>query len=479
MRARVIMVLVAVTCCQPSVPKTPPAPKSEDLQWVYPGNGAVVGGAGILLMVRGTGLESPQVSFEIAPDGKSFNPVILPSAADLGPDLFAARFDGTLLASGPLSIRAVGGDARTQTMGLIIDQPPRPQCQFEGTESGVQFDCSASTDPDGKIVAYHWYFGDGQDTKTETGRVVHLYAQPGSYHPIIELTDDKGLITLDDDENLVLRQDRKTETVKDPTCGCAAMIIHTTNKSKKLRDPRRYDPDRKEYDFAPLGPDNDFGTFNFEVEAMFTANTTAESKCKEGQTAKSTLNVSNGREERTYQKGNCVKGRTTNIDCFTKSECDTNTCQGGGTMNGKSCDGFVIQPRGTAISNAMQCLLEGGTCKSNHDGECKPFPFTGAEHGEDGYNLHFPGDGLKTRYADDKGPRWFDAPGYGDGSVSAKGNYDFIAVLDGAAGKCSCHFQIQLDFDGTERAHRTNDKREPLSKLEIVKDKDSANCTMD
>jgi PKD repeat protein len=54
----------------------------------------------------------------------------------------------------------------------------------------VRLDGSASTDPDGTIVAYGWDFGDGQ---TGTGATVtHRYATPGTFTATLTVTDDRG-----------------------------------------------------------------------------------------------------------------------------------------------------------------------------------------------------------------------------------------------------------------------------------------------
>jgi len=54
----------------------------------------------------------------------------------------------------------------------------------------VDFDGSASRDPDGSIVSYQWSFGDGSSGSGAT--VSHTYSAPGSYSATLTVTDDDG-----------------------------------------------------------------------------------------------------------------------------------------------------------------------------------------------------------------------------------------------------------------------------------------------
>jgi PKD repeat protein len=54
----------------------------------------------------------------------------------------------------------------------------------------VQLDGTASSDPDGRIAAYAWDFGDGQ---SGTGpAIAHHYATPGTFTVTLTVTDDRG-----------------------------------------------------------------------------------------------------------------------------------------------------------------------------------------------------------------------------------------------------------------------------------------------
>jgi len=54
----------------------------------------------------------------------------------------------------------------------------------------VDFDASASSDPDGSITSYHWDFGD---TTTGSGITTsHTYSNAGSYLVVLTVIDDQG-----------------------------------------------------------------------------------------------------------------------------------------------------------------------------------------------------------------------------------------------------------------------------------------------
>ncbi len=54
----------------------------------------------------------------------------------------------------------------------------------------VNFNASASTDPDGSIVAYEWNFGDGSSASGKTA--THLYGTAASYTATLVVTDNQG-----------------------------------------------------------------------------------------------------------------------------------------------------------------------------------------------------------------------------------------------------------------------------------------------
>jgi PKD repeat protein len=55
----------------------------------------------------------------------------------------------------------------------------------------ISLDGSRSFDPDGRIVAYHWNFGDGATAQGAT--LTHSYQKSGTYQVTLSVTDDAGL----------------------------------------------------------------------------------------------------------------------------------------------------------------------------------------------------------------------------------------------------------------------------------------------
>jgi len=82
------------------------------------------------------------------------------------------------------------------TQAPHLNQPPT--ATFTTSSTGgltplqVQFDATASSDPDGTIASYSWDFGDGTTGSGPT--VTHAYNQPGVYTPLLQVTDNNGAI---------------------------------------------------------------------------------------------------------------------------------------------------------------------------------------------------------------------------------------------------------------------------------------------
>ncbi|MFH1102054.1 MAG: PKD domain-containing protein [Methanobacteriota archaeon] len=81
---------------------------------------------------------------------------------------------------------------------------------FGWVDEPVFFDGSNSTDPDGCIVSYQWFFGDGCVAFGE--QVVHVYEHSGLYTVGLSVTDDEGGV------NTSITVAR---VVRDPPAACA------------------------------------------------------------------------------------------------------------------------------------------------------------------------------------------------------------------------------------------------------------------
>lgn len=101
----------------------------------------------------------------------------------------AAEIDEVAVYSTALSAETV---AAHHGLGAGATPNAAPTASFTATpaELAVQFDGTASDDPDGTIVSYAWQFGDGS---SGTGASVgHTYAEAGSYEVTLRVTDDQG-----------------------------------------------------------------------------------------------------------------------------------------------------------------------------------------------------------------------------------------------------------------------------------------------
>ncbi len=97
-----------------------------------------------------------------------------------------------------LTVTDNGGLTNTTSQTVQVGMPNQaPTAAFSyspvnpGVGQWVQFDGSASFDPDGTITAYTWNFGDGS---TGTGvSLYHQFAAPGDYTVTLTVTDNAGL----------------------------------------------------------------------------------------------------------------------------------------------------------------------------------------------------------------------------------------------------------------------------------------------
>ena len=121
--------------------------------------------------------------------------------------------DGTVDATGPTAfttydtpgtyqarLRVVDsdGDADVSIVPITVNEPPNapPVAAIGSSGTGgqapytVNFDGTASSDPDGSIVSYAWDFGNDRTATTPTGSAT--YTQPGTYTVTLTVTDNRG-----------------------------------------------------------------------------------------------------------------------------------------------------------------------------------------------------------------------------------------------------------------------------------------------
>ena len=98
-----------------------------------------------------------------------------------------------------LTVEDDDGLTASESLAILVTEPGNelPVASFEADPPGsflvpvtIDFDASASHDPDGTIVAYAWNFGDGDTATGET--VSHEYTSYGTYTVILTVYDDDG-----------------------------------------------------------------------------------------------------------------------------------------------------------------------------------------------------------------------------------------------------------------------------------------------
>ena len=97
-----------------------------------------------------------------------------------------------------LTVEDDGGETDSATAAILVTTPGNqvPVASFTADPiSGfypfdVEFDASASYDPDGSIVAYQWDFGDGDSGSGET--TTHTYDGFGTFTVVLTVIDNSG-----------------------------------------------------------------------------------------------------------------------------------------------------------------------------------------------------------------------------------------------------------------------------------------------
>ena len=90
----------------------------------------------------------------------------------------------------------------------------------------VEFDASASTDPDGDALVYGWDFDDGATGSSVSG--FHAFADPGSYEVELEVTDEHGAVATMTRQILVtvpINEAPAASFVASPVSGTAPLVV--------------------------------------------------------------------------------------------------------------------------------------------------------------------------------------------------------------------------------------------------------------
>lgn len=95
-----------------------------------------------------------------------------------------------------LTLTDDAGITGTATAVISVTSAPVPVIQVNSTSAefapaAIEFDGTASFDPDGEIVEYQWDFGDG--SREFLAELTHVYATSGTFRARLTVTDDKGV----------------------------------------------------------------------------------------------------------------------------------------------------------------------------------------------------------------------------------------------------------------------------------------------
>ncbi|MCI0415238.1 PKD domain-containing protein [bacterium] len=182
-----LLLLVVVVACQDDLTSSEDAPTILFMSpnQVFPGQENVQG------QIRGTNYKGI-VAVDLGGDIRILETnIVNPTELSVR---FSVKADAT---AGPKTVRVttLKGTAVLEG-GFTIDTNRAPVASFTAspTKTGkgtpVQFDASASNDPDGSISKYEWNFGDGSNA---TGvRTEHTYNSHGNFTATLKVTDNKG-----------------------------------------------------------------------------------------------------------------------------------------------------------------------------------------------------------------------------------------------------------------------------------------------
>jgi len=93
-----------------------------------------------------------------------------------------------------LTVADSEGLSDTTTKTVTVNQAPIATFAYSSAivNRTVTFNASASNDPNGYIVSYVWYFGDGNITTMSTPIIGHVYTTWGAYLVVLTVVDNQG-----------------------------------------------------------------------------------------------------------------------------------------------------------------------------------------------------------------------------------------------------------------------------------------------
>ncbi len=112
---------------------------------------------------------------------------------EVGP-VVAHRYGASGVYAVALTVTDSEGAGNTRAANLAVNAPPVASLEVSPgpyfAKEPIAFSAAASGDPDGRIVALEWQFGDGETSSLSS--VAHAYADTGTFGVRLQVTDDRG-----------------------------------------------------------------------------------------------------------------------------------------------------------------------------------------------------------------------------------------------------------------------------------------------
>ena len=141
--------------------------------------------------------------------------------------------------SGNISLRVTDDKGATDidntTLTVVINQPPLANANgpYQGIEGQpVEFNASASYDPEGMPLTYYWNFGDGSSVVTDQSTITHIYAQQGNYTVTLIVNDSIQNSTPSITYALINDTEPKANFTANKTSGFAPLTVHFNDLSQ-------------------------------------------------------------------------------------------------------------------------------------------------------------------------------------------------------------------------------------------------------